>query len=289
MRKNRKHVPVFFQVFENDSLKEYLEDMALDGWKLTGVGAVFLHFESCAPHRIRYCVEVMEKPSVYASNQTEKLKTYREFCRDAGWDYAGAVGYLHIFCTEDEEAPPVETDSGERYERICQACRNTNGLYLGIFIVVLNLYSCYVRGTLLCLNGWVVMFLTAVMVWNTGSFLRWRRRALDCLDRSGVLPCAGWRSVRKKNAAVVVLTLLAGLTPLLYTMARRSSPALAGVLFCLAGCAVLMSFVFAGLLYWIREKRSYSPAVNMVIYWGVGILVSAMVSVGFLALVFGAR
>lgn len=287
MRKNRKHVPVFFQVFENDSLKEYLEDMALDGWKLTGVGTMFLHFEACAPHRIRYCVEVMEKPSAYASNQTEKLKTYREFCRDAGWDYAGAVGYLHIFHTENEEAPPVETDSKERYERICQAYRNTAVLYLGIFIGALNLYSCYVRGTLLCLNGWVVMFLTAAMVWNGVDFLRWRRRALNGLDRSGLLPCVGWRTVRKKNDAVVAVTLLAGLAPLLYTMVRRSSPVLAGVMLGLIGCVALMSFVFARLLYWIREKRSYSTAVNMMIYWGVGMLVGGMVCVGFLALVFG--
>lgn len=123
MRMRSKYVPAFFQVFENDSLRDYLEDMALRGWRLVSVGSLFLRFEPCAPHRIRYCVEVMEKPSAYASNQSENLKAYREFCRDAGWDYAGSIGYLHIFFTEDEEAVVVETDPKERYERICQACQ----------------------------------------------------------------------------------------------------------------------------------------------------------------------
>ena len=41
-------------------------------------------------------MEIMEKPSAYASNQTKERKTYREFCEDAGWDYVGSTGYLHI-------------------------------------------------------------------------------------------------------------------------------------------------------------------------------------------------
>ena len=65
MRMRSKYVPAFFQVFENDSLRDYLEDMALKGWRLVSVGSLFLRFEPCAPHRIRYCVEVMEKPSAY--------------------------------------------------------------------------------------------------------------------------------------------------------------------------------------------------------------------------------
>lgn len=61
--KNRKIVPAFFQVYENDCLRDYLEHMAQKGWKLSSVGSMFLHFEACKPHRIRYCVEIMEKPS----------------------------------------------------------------------------------------------------------------------------------------------------------------------------------------------------------------------------------
>ncbi len=50
--KNRKIVPAFFQVYENDCLRDYLEHMAQKGWKLSSVGSIFLHFEACKPHRI---------------------------------------------------------------------------------------------------------------------------------------------------------------------------------------------------------------------------------------------
>jgi len=288
MRKAKKRVPAFFQIYENDSLKAYLEFMALKGWRLKSVGSMFLHFEACEPCRIRYCVEVMERPSAYASNQTERLKTYREFCHDAGWDYAGTTGYLHIFYTRDEDAVLVETDCKERYERICQACQGSIRMFFVTFglIVALNLYSCYVNRTLLCLNGFAAAVMAGALAWSVGGFYLWKGRARKSLEESGTLPCIPWRSVRRRNYGMIALTLVLCIAPLLYTVGRHSSWALIGVMAGLWVYIGLLAFICTKLLYWIREKRAYSTGANIVIYWGIGLAACAVLCAGFLALIF---
>lgn len=288
MKTRKKRIPAFFQVYENDALKQYLEHMAASGWKLTRVSSMFLHFEACSPRRIRYCVEVMEKPSAYASNQTEKLKTYRDFCRDAGWEYVGATGYLHIFYTEDENAVAVETDSQERYQRICQACRGSVFLFTVIFGLTagMNLYSCYVNGTIFCMNGWVAMLLAVVLVWYAGEYFLWKRQAVKTLEESGTLPCPSWRFLLKKNVGIVILALLISAVPLVYTLSQPFWPGIFWILLGLWFYIVLLAVVFTKVLYWLREKRTYNNVTNMILYWGIALVIGAVTCGIFLALVF---
>lgn len=288
MRTKSKYVPAFFQVYENDSFKDYLEDMALKGWRLKSVGSIFLRFESCMPHRIRYCVEVMDKPSAYASNQSEKLKMYREFCRDAGWDYAGTTGYLHVFYTEDTDAIAVETDLRERYERICQACQGNNRFMYVLFgmIILLNLYSCYMRRTLFCINGWVVLLMTAAFALSLGDFFRWKRRAGQALREEGDFPKYSWIFVRRKNYAVLLTVILMSMAPMVYTLGRYSSKILVWIVAGFWVYIILLTFIFSKLLYWLRIKRAYSTKANMAIYWGIGLIICAAACSVFLALVF---
>jgi hypothetical protein len=288
MRTRSKRVPAFFQVYENDSLKEYLEDMALKGWQLKEVGSLFLRFEPCRPHKIRYCVEVMDKPSAFASSQSENLKAYQEFCRDAGWDYVGTTGYLHIFCTEDEKAVVVETDPQERYERICQACQGNNWLACAVFglITLLNLYSCYLKKTLFCINGWVLFIMIGAMAVSLGEFLRWKSRAGRSLREEGVLPCYSWKAVKRKNVMVIAPILLMSMAPMVYTAGRYSSKIVIGVTVGMCVYVILLAFFFSKLLYWLRVKKAYSTKTNMFIYWGIGLVISMAACSGMLAVIF---
>ena len=288
MRTKSKYVPAFFQVYENDSLKEYLEDMALKGWQLKGVGSLFLRFEPCRPHRIRYCVEVMEKPSAYASSQSENLRAYQEFCRDAGWDYAGTTGYLHIFYTEDYEAVVVETDPQERYERICQACQGNNWLACGVFglIVLLNLYSCYLKETLFCMNGWVVFLMTGAMAVSLGAFLRWKGMAGRSLREEGVLPYSPWKTAKRKNVTIIVTIIIMSMAPLLYTIGQYSSKTLIWVTAGMWMYVILLAFIFAKLIHWLRVKKAYSTRTNMFLYWGISLVIGMVACAGMLAVIF---
>lgn len=277
--KNKKYAFNFYQIFENDALRDYLEHMALNGWRLTKIGSIFLHFEACVPHPIRYCVEVMEKPSAYASNQTLPLKRYREFCRDAGWDYIGTNGFLHIFCTEDMEAVPVETDVRERYARICGASRGITRTTVILFsaISLINLSVCWQKKTLLCTQGFLVLLLLSAGLYMTGDFLLWKNRAKRSLAESGILPHYMWASTSRKNNLGVAAILILCICFLLFSCSNAPSAALPYILAYLFIYLISMS-VFSALLYWLREKNDFAREINILIYWGAALLLVVLIT-----------
>ena len=285
--KSKKHVLCFYQVYENDSLKDYLEDMALKGWKLTKFDNFFLHFQSCTPHRIRYCVEVMTSSSPFASNLTPALTEYREFCRDAGWDYVGTNGYLHVFYTEDAEAIPVETDSQERFHNICRAATGVYRTFGLLFVLLglLNAQICYQKKTLLCSHGAVILLLLGSALWSAGDFLRWKKRARLSLSRTGTLPSTPWKTVCRKNIAVYCLVLLFVVSMFFATFSRISSDTRIFIIPYLT-VYVLLLFVFSWLIHLLREKCAFSKTVNLVIYWGAAVLMGAVITTILAAAIF---
>lgn len=275
---NKKFTFNLYQIFENDALKDYLEHMALKGWRLVKIGSLLLRFEACKPHPIRYCVEVMEKPSVYASNQTLPLKRYREFCRDAGWNYIGTNGLLHVFCTEDTEAVPVETDAQERYERIVNACRGSNRLtvFLFAFVSLINLAACWQKGTLLCSQGFIMLILLCTAIYVVGNFGLWKRRAQISLAKTGLLPHLDYMAVNTKNIWFTTVILALCILFLLSSFQPAYTAALPYILLYLA-VYLMMLFLFRGLLQWLREKKDFGRRTNILIYWGFAIGMTAVV------------
>lgn len=285
--KNKKHVLCFYQVYENDALKNYLEHMAQKGWKLTGFDNFFLHFQACSPHPIRYCVEVMENASPYASNQSPSLIQYREFCRDAGWDYKGTNGYLHVFSTDDTEAIPVETDSRERYENICRASAGVYRSFFFLFLLLgpLNLYICYQKGTLFNAHGAAVLLFLGATVWSVGDFLLWKHRARLSLENTGFLPLVPWKSVFLKNVLAALLVLLFALIMFSATFSGIPSRTRSFILPYFLALGILF-LVFSGLISLLREKYAFSRKTNIMIYWGVALVLTILFTGIFSAAVF---
>lgn len=276
----------FYQIFENDALKDYLEHMALKGWRLVTINSLVLHFEACDPHPIRYCVEVMEKPSVYASNQTLPLKRYREFCRDAGWNYIGTNGLLHIFQTEDTEALPVETDPRERCDRIIKACRGNNRTLAVLFLLIglMNLISCWMKRTFLCSQGFVVLILLAAGSYYIGEFLLWKSRAQARLKDTGTLPHMDWVSVRMKNLLSVAVIFVFCILFILYTAAGTFASALPYIgLYLIFYIAAML--IFTGIIHRLREKHNFGQRTNLLIYWGFVIFITLLVIIAVLFLI----
>ena len=275
---SKKYVMINFLVHESDALKNYLEDMALQGWKLEKIGNVFLHFTSCPPHPVRYCVEIMERPSVYASNQTPAQKGYREFCEEAGWDYVGYSGYFHVFRTEDPDVADVETDPEMRCQHIIQAEGSNSKMIAVLFglIALPNLLACYREGTVLNVNGLCVLLLLGASGYTIGSFLSWKRRADITLSTAGTLPSADWRTVRLKNTCWTVGILAIAFIYVFWTLGSVSSSeyfsyAVIGFVIWLLFFFLLLLF-FSRILRWLREKRAFSNRMNILIYWGSGLI-----------------
>lgn len=272
--KNKKRVLSSFQVYQNDAFKDYLENMALKGFRLTKIGQMFLTFEACPPHPIRYCVEVMEKPSAFRSIQIPALIQYREFCQDAGWEYAGTNGYLHVFCTEDMDAVPVETDPAERYTRIRKA---NDGAYLVLTVMFLIL-------AFLCPNIFCTLLLIGTLLFFGIDYLLWRNRARVSLNTSGTLPVQSWKFVKTRNDLCIGIITVLMLCSMLASSNILKEPQTAVFLLLYLVMYSLLIMFFSFLIRSLREKHSFSRTANILIYWGVGILLTVLITI--IALVF---
>lgn len=287
--KNKKHMLCLYLPCECDALRGHLEAMAERGWKLVKIGQI-LTFESCEPHRIRYCVEVMDKASAYASNQTLKLKQYREFCREAGWEYIGSNGLMHVFCTEDMDAVPVETDPWERYERICRAALagNRYTAFLVFALALMQLFTCVQERSLLNRSGFLAIFLLAAGAWPVSKSLLWKRRAKASLEQSGTLPASDWRTVNTVNriALAAVIAVSAAFIGWMIAGSSFSSPFAGAFIAVYLVMYVLLLIFFSFLIRWLREKQTFSTGVNIAIYWGCGLVLTVLITAAGCWLIF---
>lgn len=284
---SKKIVFSSFNLYETDAFRDYLESMALKGWMLTRIGSMFMYFKSCDPHPIRYCVELMEKPSAFASNQTLRLKRYREFCQDAGWNYIGTNGLLHVFYTEDMDAVPVETDAEERYGRIKKAYGGNLRMIFVMFglIILLNLFTCYQSGTLFSSSGFIILILLLSLLYIGGDFYLWKRKARISMETYGTLPKLSWRFVRRKNWIMIATILIIVILFFAYTLGFQFSGLYARLLLIYLAVYGFMLIVFSLLLYWLREKKAFSTTANIAIYWGVAVILILLVIFGGVMLI----
>ena len=90
-------------------LKEYLEDMALQGWNLTECN-YFLSFEKIEPQKLHYSIELFPKASMYDAIPAPETEEWLEYCRAGGWQLVGSYHMIHIFVSDLPNPVPIETD-----------------------------------------------------------------------------------------------------------------------------------------------------------------------------------
>ena len=95
----------------------WLEEKAMEGYRVKEVGTFKVYFVKAEPARVRYRIQPMRKKKEVLDEERIELH------RDLGWEYVGTLsGVFHLWCCEDERAPELETDplvqaDGYRYLR----------------------------------------------------------------------------------------------------------------------------------------------------------------------------
>ena len=110
-----------FQLYECGAMKEYLEEMALNGWRLTFFNRLFFYFEQIQPQALDYSVEIFSTASVNDSIPAAHTSEYIEYCRAAGWEFVHNSGQFVVFVAASESATPIETDDVARLKTIEKA------------------------------------------------------------------------------------------------------------------------------------------------------------------------
>lgn len=136
----KKHIS--FRLNECDSLKNYLEEIALKGWKLKSVKNGF-RFEKITPQELHYSVEILAKRSFYDTTPTKEENDYIGSYKNAGWEYVSIYEQMIIFVSETEKTLPIETDQKLKFKVIRNSIFKQNILFqwfvfLPILIFILS-------------------------------------------------------------------------------------------------------------------------------------------------------
>ena len=132
--KNKKTCIKQFAYYDKTGIVKYLEEQALLGWKLVKTNSVIWHFERIEKMSLKYEVTYFTKASQFDAKPTNEQKDFEEFCKHHGWELVGESGELKIFCNENENAVPIETDPITEVKAIIKACKQNVQLLFGLYL-----------------------------------------------------------------------------------------------------------------------------------------------------------
>lgn len=132
-----KYILHFFSMYDHTGIKNHLEKMAAKGWMLEKTGTFAWKYRKCEPKKVHFAINYFPKASEFAPGPTEEQKTMFEYCEQVGWKLVSTVAQMQIFCNEQENPIPLETDAAVQVEVITKAMKSSF-LPAQIFLCVLG-------------------------------------------------------------------------------------------------------------------------------------------------------
>lgn len=268
MMKEMKRCFCNFSFYDQQAIQEKLEEMAEIGWMLEKTDNFMWTYKRIEPKKLRFSVTYFPSASDFDPSPTEGELTKIDFCRQDGWNLVTTWGVMQIFCNEDLDAVPIETEPVMQIENICRSMKK-NVLLPQAVLGGMLLWNVVIR-----LSQWrrdpvgelsdpfsiysVLMFsiLTLACLYEIGFYFCWSRKAKAAAQNDGVfLP------VRSKPIASWILMAVSALLLILSYTALRGP--LGFVILWL--CMVPFIIVIGNLLKNMLKKRGVSRNVNRIV------------------------
>lgn len=180
-----------YEYNELDTIAEYLEEAAADGWELTSKTGAIWGFRRSNPRKVRFSVEVVDTDVT-----GDVLDEFIAFCEAGGWKHAFDAGNIQIFETEDMEAEPIHTDPKVKLELVHDRCKALRLLLPAALMVILGLMMKMAYFPLRIdlfadfdslINLAVLPLLGIILIASMAEYLIWYRKAKKAVD-AGLSP-----------------------------------------------------------------------------------------------------
>ena len=215
MRETKRELMPQYSYYDRTGIAAHLADMAAQGWMLEKLGAWSWRYRRTEPKKLRFAVTFFPA-SQFDPGPSEGLETYRDYCAAAGWILAADTAQVQIFCNEDENAVPIETDPAAEYANIRRCMKKSflascwSLLAVSLFQVLFTLWRIWTdpvdtlssTASLSTLLDWLPLDL--VLIWELARYYHWQRRAKAAAESGAPLP--DLRSVRWLGVLVLVWT-----------------------------------------------------------------------------------
>ncbi|EHI99467.1 hypothetical protein CDLVIII_2872 [Clostridium sp. DL-VIII] len=224
---NIKITFLFYSPYECTAVEEYLENMAEDGWLLTGIKGPFFKFKKIKPQKIKYSVDVIGKSSSFDSKKSDELLEYREYCSAAGWNFICQANEIQVFYSEENtEIVSIHTDETEKFKLVFKA--SLRGRLNELFITIMLIFNASLQLSsnteyLLSSNLSIfILFITILLIFvdiiKLINFSTWAIRAKLKLKEDDYMPYNTYKVLKRKNAFLIIFSLFSILGILLFTL-----------------------------------------------------------------------
>lgn len=112
-----------FPFYDQQAIQEKLEDMAEKGWMLVKTGSFLWTYKRVEPKKLRFSVTYFSSASDFDPSPTDGELTKIDYCLQDGWMLVTSWGVMQIFCNENLNAVPIETEPATQVENICRSMK----------------------------------------------------------------------------------------------------------------------------------------------------------------------
>lgn len=184
-----KHVVTQFCFYDRTGIQKMLEKQAAKGWMLESIGQFSWKYRRAEPRKLHFAVTYYAEASLFDPYPTAGEEMYREFVVHSGWQFVTSNAQMQIFCSEEDDPVPIETDPLVELENIHKAAKKSylSSYFLLLFCASVNLGLMIWRlaenftGTLahnsniFTISCWTLLL--CMECWEIFSYYHWRRKA----------------------------------------------------------------------------------------------------------------
>ncbi len=227
-----KRVITQFCFYDRTGIQKMLEKQAAKGWLLESIGQLTWNYRRMEPKQMRFAVTYYANASMFDPKPTVGEELYQEFVEYSGWRFVASNAQMQIFCTEEENPVPIETDPLVELQNIHRAVKKSflPGYWMMLCCALLNLGLMAWRladnftGTLahntnlFTIFCWIILAL--LEIYEISAYFLWRRKALNAAQLDGSF-------VETKNRNNLMLVILAVVFAAYILMVSSLSPRIA--------------------------------------------------------------
>lgn len=124
--RNTKRKFLMMQIYDHTSIRKRLEKLAEEGWKLEKIGGTGGYkFRRIQPRNLRYSVVYFPNASEFDAELIAGQNEFIELCEQSGWEYIDSMGQMMVFCSEQTNPIPIETDAMLQVETVHKAMKKS--------------------------------------------------------------------------------------------------------------------------------------------------------------------
>ena len=126
---------ILFKEHECKAVEQYLEEMALKGWILEDISLKFFIFKKSKPKKLKFTVDIFTDL---------KAGEYIEYCEASGWNYICETNNYLIFCTENDDITPIQTDEDILLNKLSNSMlKNISAQIIGTTYMMYTIYKAF--------------------------------------------------------------------------------------------------------------------------------------------------